>query len=57
MRIVWSLDISGFKTNKKGINKNINHYDLEDIDLEEIARLIIEGNRGGILDKEEESDL
>lgn len=51
MRIVWKLEISGY--NDKG---DIYHSDLEDVDLEEIARLITEGNAGGILDKEEEED-
>ena len=53
MRIVWSLDISGFKTNKEGIEKDINYNDLEDIDLDEISRLIQNGYKGGILDKED----
>jgi hypothetical protein len=53
-RIVWSLNIEGYKTNKKGKESSLSCYDLNDIDLEEIARLIIEGNTSGFLDSEEE---
>jgi hypothetical protein len=53
-RIVWSLDIEGYKTNKKGKQSDLSIYDLNDIDLEEIARLIKEGNTGGFVDSEEE---
>ncbi len=51
MRIVWKLEISGY--NDKG---GIDHSDLEDVDLNEIARLITEGNTSGILDKEDEEE-
>lgn len=48
MRIIWNLEISGYNN-----KKNICYEYLEDIDLEEIARLIKEGFTSGILDREE----
>ncbi len=61
MRIVWSLKISGYRDISKDEDvaeiESIRYSDLEDVDLEEISRLIKEGFTSGLLDKEEESDV